>query len=115
MAGRTARWPTPARVERRTPLQTLANFVTVFGLLGLFNGVCMFLLGLLTEMGVTTETTAKWSELNDADARYLGMHVSAETADTFGLQVLASLGRRTSSAGCCRRFPARKNGSRAQG
>ena len=74
---------------RRTGLQSLGNFVTVFGLLGLFNGVCMFLLGLLTELGVTTETTAKWSELNDLTERFFGLQVTAETADTFGLQVLA--------------------------
>jgi APA family basic amino acid/polyamine antiporter len=75
--------------ERRTGFQSLANFVAVFGLLGLFNGVCMFLLGLLTELGVTNETTAKWSELNERTERFFGVHVSAETSDTFGLQVLA--------------------------
>jgi APA family basic amino acid/polyamine antiporter len=74
--------------QQRTGLQTLSNFVTVFGLLGLFNGICMFLLGLLTEIGVTNETTAKWSELNSLTEPYLGVHVSAENADTFGLQVL---------------------------
>ncbi len=78
----------PREQERRTALQSLGNFVTVFGLLGLFNGVCMFLLGLLTELGVTSETTAKWSELNVLTERFLGVHVSAETSDTFGLQVL---------------------------
>ncbi len=72
----------------RTPLQSLANFITAFGLLSLFNGVCMFLLGLLTELGVTTETLAKWHELDALTSRYLGVSVSAETADTFGLQVL---------------------------
>jgi amino acid transporter len=75
--------------DRRTGLQSLGNFVTVFGLLGLFNGVCMFLLGLLTEFGVTNETLAKWSELNSLTERFFGVHVSAETSDTFGLQVLA--------------------------
>jgi APA family basic amino acid/polyamine antiporter len=74
--------------QQRTGLQTLSNFVTVFGLLGLFNGICMFILGLLTEIGVTNETTAKWSELNALTERYLGVHVSAENSDTFGLQVL---------------------------
>ncbi len=74
--------------QRRSPLQKLANFVTVFGLLGLFNGVSMFLLGLLTEVGMTTETTAKWSELNELTERFMGVRVTAETADTFGLQVL---------------------------
>ena len=78
----------PAEAERRTPLQSLANFVTVFGLLALFNGVCMFLLGLLTELGVTTENTAKWHELDELTSRYFGLNVSAETADTFGLQLL---------------------------
>jgi hypothetical protein len=78
----------PEEQRRRTTLQTLANFVTVFGLLGLFNGVCMFILGLLTELGVTNETTAKWSELNDLTEGYLGVHVSADTSDAFGLQVL---------------------------
>jgi APA family basic amino acid/polyamine antiporter len=74
---------------RRTGLQSLSNFVTVFGLLGLFNGFCMFLLGLLTELGVTNENTAKWSELNDLTERFLGIHVNAETSDIFGLQALA--------------------------
>ena len=60
----------------------------VFGALGLFNGVCMFLLGLFTELGVTTETTAKWAELDALTTRFLGVGVTAETADTFGLQVL---------------------------
>jgi basic amino acid/polyamine antiporter, APA family len=74
--------------RRRTPLRAVANFVLVFGALGLFNGVCMFLLGLLTELGVTTETTAKWAELDALTTRFLGVGVTAETADTFGLQVL---------------------------
>jgi basic amino acid/polyamine antiporter, APA family len=78
----------PAETQSRTALQSLANFVTVFGLLALFNGVCMFLLGLLTELGVTNENTAKWHELDELMSRYFGLNVSAETADTFGLQLL---------------------------
>jgi basic amino acid/polyamine antiporter, APA family len=76
--------------SRRSAMQSFANFVTVFGLLGLFNGVCMFLLGLLTELGVTNETTAKWSELNEITESLFGMHVNAESSDTFGLQVLVA-------------------------
>jgi APA family basic amino acid/polyamine antiporter len=79
----------PQEHSRRSGLQSLSNFVTVFGLLGLFNGLCIFLLGLLTELGVTNETTAKWSELNDLTERFLGLHVTAESSDTFGLQALA--------------------------
>jgi basic amino acid/polyamine antiporter, APA family len=74
--------------KARTALQSLANFVTAFGLLALFNGLCMFLLGLQTELGLTTETLAKWHELDALTSRYLGVRVSAETADTFGLQLL---------------------------
>jgi hypothetical protein len=44
----------------------------------------MFLLGLMTEIGLTNETLAKWSELADLT----GLNITAETADTFGLQVL---------------------------
>lgn len=73
---------------RRTPLQRVANFVTVFGLLALFNGTCMFVLGLMTELGITTENLAKWHELDELTSRYLGFHVSAETADQFGLTML---------------------------
>ena len=85
----TARWPTTESRSDAPELQTLGNFVTVFGLLALFNGVCVFLLGLLTELGVTNETTAKWSELNDLTERFLGLQVTAESSDIFGLQVLA--------------------------
>ena len=74
----------PEERRRRTPLQTVANFVLVFGALGLFNGVCMFLLGLMTEIGLTNETTTKWSEL----AEFTGLDVTAANADTFGLQLL---------------------------
>jgi APA family basic amino acid/polyamine antiporter len=76
--------------RRRTSSQAVANFVLVFGALGLFNGVCMFALGLLTELGVTTEATAKWAELDGLTTRLLGVAVTAETADTFGLQVLGA-------------------------
>ena len=67
-----------AEVSRRTPLQMVANFVTVFGLLLIFNAACIFILGLMTEVGLTNETTAKWAEIN----------VTAEEADAFGLQLL---------------------------
>ena len=75
--------------RRRTPLQAVANFVVAFGALGLFNGMCMLLLGLLTELGVTTEATAKWAELDALTTHFLGVHVTVGTADTFGLQALS--------------------------
>lgn len=62
----------------RTPMQSLANFITTFGLLLIFNAACIAVLGFMTELGITNETTAKWSEIN----------VTAEEADAFGLRFL---------------------------
>jgi APA family basic amino acid/polyamine antiporter len=60
---------------RRSGFQSLANFVTVAGGLGVFNGFFMTLLAYLTEWGVTNENTAKWHEIGwtpeQADARGL--------------------------------------------
>jgi APA family basic amino acid/polyamine antiporter len=67
----------------RTPMQALANFITVFGLLLIFNAACIALLGFMTELGITNETTAKWAELES-----LGLHVTAEDADSFGIRFL---------------------------
>ncbi len=66
--------------RRRTAGQHVANFVSTFGALGIFNGICIALLGFMTQIGLTNETTAKWSEIG----------VTAEQADTFGLQVLGA-------------------------
>jgi len=63
----------------RTPLQSIANFVTTLGLLLIFNAACIATLGYMTELGMTNETTARWSEIG----------VSAEQADAFGLRFLA--------------------------
>jgi APA family basic amino acid/polyamine antiporter len=69
-----------AEAKRRTGGQHLANFITTFGALAIFNGICITLLGFMTQAGITTETTAKWHEIG----------VTAEQADTFGLQVLGA-------------------------
>ena len=60
-------------------MQSLANFVTTFGLLLIFNAACIAVLGYMTEFGITNETTAKWAEIG----------VTAEQADSFGLRFLA--------------------------
>ena len=49
------------------------------GVLAVFNFACIALLGLMTEIGLTTETIAKWHEIG----------VTAEEADAFGLKWLA--------------------------
>ena len=48
-----------------------------------FNAACIAILGYFTECGITNETTAKWSELES-----LGLHVTADEADSFGLRFL---------------------------
>ena len=66
--------------ERRTrpAAESFGNLVTMLGALTLFNGFFMTLLGYMTEFGITTEATAKWSEIG----------VTAESSDTLGLMVL---------------------------
>jgi APA family basic amino acid/polyamine antiporter len=72
-----------AESNQRTPMQALANFITVFGLLLIFNAACVALLGFLTQLGVTNETTARWAELET-----LGLQVTPEEADSFGIRFL---------------------------
>jgi APA family basic amino acid/polyamine antiporter len=73
--------PLADEVEQRSrpAFESFGNFVTMLGMLTLFNGFFMTLLGYMTEFGITTETTAKWQEIG----------VTPEGADTLGLQVLA--------------------------
>lgn len=73
-----------AEARARTPMQSLANFINTAGLLLIFNAACIAILGYMTEFGITNETTAKWSELSS-----LGLSVTADQADTFGLKFLA--------------------------
>jgi amino acid transporter len=63
-----------AEASGRAPLQKLANFITVFGLLLIFNAACITVLAVLMPA-----STAKWTEIN----------VTAAEADTFGLKLLA--------------------------
>ena len=69
-----------AEAARRTGGQHLANFLTMFGALTLFNGAAMTILAYMTEFGITTEATAKWHEIG----------VTPEQADTVGLYILGA-------------------------
>jgi basic amino acid/polyamine antiporter, APA family len=69
-----------AEAARRTGAQHFANFVTVFGALTLFNGIAMTILAYMTVFGITTETTAKWHEIN----------VTPEQADVVGFYILGT-------------------------
>ena len=73
----------------RTGGEAFANFLKIAGYLLLFNGGAITLLALLTEWGVTTEALARWSEL-DALISRVGMRVTPEIADRFGLTILGA-------------------------
>src|SRR6476660_7669735 len=76
-----------AEAARRTGVENLANLLKVAGCILLFNGFCITLLAFLTIWGVTTEVQAKWAEF-DGVLSYVGMHISPEIADAFGLKIL---------------------------
>lgn len=76
-----------AEAARRSGTENLANFLTMAGYMVIFNGFCITLLGYLTQFGVTTETLAKWSDL-DANLSRIGLHINPEIADRFGLTIL---------------------------
>jgi APA family basic amino acid/polyamine antiporter len=84
-----------AEATRRGTVEGVGNFVTVIGALGLFNGFAMTILGFMTQLGVTTETTAKWHEIG----------VTPGQSDVVGLSVLGIglvlfvVGRLVSKAG----------------
>jgi APA family basic amino acid/polyamine antiporter len=62
------------------PVRTrVGNFVTMAGGVIALNGFFMTLLGLMTEMGITTEELAKWHEIR----------VTPHQADTIGLLIVA--------------------------
>ncbi len=81
--------PLVDRQERagRSAVEGFGNFVTMVGALGMFNGFFMTVLGYMTVLGVTTEITAKWHELDDL-LTYINLGVSAESADRLGLQLV---------------------------
>jgi len=84
----------PAEQRARPPLEAAGNFVTMLGALATFNGVFVSILGFMTTFGMTSETTAKWHEIN----------VTPESADMLGLTVLGiglvllAIGRLTTKA-----------------
>jgi hypothetical protein len=73
----------------RTGGEAFANTLKIAGYLLLFNGAAITLLALLTEWNVTNETLARWSELDALTSR-VGIRVTPEIADAFGLNILAT-------------------------
>jgi uncharacterized membrane protein len=78
-----------AEAAARSTGENVANFLKMAGYMLMFNGFCITLLGILTELNITKAEIAKWHELDEVLATYFGMHISPEIADTFGLKILA--------------------------
>jgi hypothetical protein len=72
----------------RTAVEGFGNLLKITGYLLLFNGGAITLLAYLTEWGVTNEDLAKWHELDGLISR-VGLHVTPEIADRFGLTIVA--------------------------
>jgi uncharacterized membrane protein YbhN (UPF0104 family) len=77
----------PREAAARSTGEGLANTLKMAGYLLLFNGAAITLLALLTEWNITTEALARWSELDALTSR-VGVPVTPEIADQFGLTIL---------------------------
>ena len=78
----------PREAASRSAVEGFGNTLKIAGYLLLFNGAAITLLALLTEWGVTTEMLARWSELDALTSR-IGIRVTPEIADRFGLTIMA--------------------------
>ncbi len=75
-----------AETASRTAVEGLANGLTMLGYMVTFNGFAITLLAYLTEFGVTSIESARWEEL-DGVLRHIGLSVTPEIADRFGLTI----------------------------
>jgi len=72
----------PEVESKKSSSDRTADFLTMWGGLGLFNGFWILLVGLMTVLGITGETTAKWHEV----------HVGPMTAVIAGVVILVVSG-----------------------
>ncbi|MEO8359127.1 MAG: amino acid permease [Vicinamibacteria bacterium] len=72
----------PALEGKKTSSEKSSDFLMMWGGLGLFNGFWILLVGLMTVLGITGETTAKWHEI----------HTDAMTAVVVGAVALVVSG-----------------------
>jgi APA family basic amino acid/polyamine antiporter len=79
-----------AEAAARSSLESVSNFLKIAGYMMMFNGACLAVLGVLTEVGVLKAELARWHELDERLNYYLGLHISPEIADVFGLKILAA-------------------------
>ena len=69
----------PEEQRARTTMTAAADSAAMLGAVMLFNGFCVAALAYMTQLGITTETTAKWEEVN----------FSPDRADDLGLLLMA--------------------------
>jgi basic amino acid/polyamine antiporter, APA family len=83
--------PLANRAEQaaRSAAESGGNFITLLGALLLFNAFFVTILGFMTVLGITSETSAKWHEL-DVLLQRIGLGVTPESADRLGLQMLGA-------------------------
>ena len=78
----------PREAAARSAGESFGNTLKISGYLLLFNGMAILVLALLTEWNVTNETLARWHELDALTSR-VGIRVTPEIADRFGLNIIA--------------------------
>ena len=76
-----------AETAARSSVENGGNFVTMLGALIMFNAFFITILGFMTVLGITSETSAKWHEL-DVLLQGIGLGVTPESADRLGLTML---------------------------
>jgi len=77
-----------AESAARSGGESLGNFLKMSGYMLMFNGFCIALLGVLTQIGVTKEDLVRWHEVDSMLSNWFGLHISPDIADTFGLTIL---------------------------
>ena len=80
---RRRRNPAPRARAALAPMRRLAEVVRVSGVLLIGNALWLTILGALTQAGITTEATAKWSALAG-----IGVQVQPEQPVVFGARAL---------------------------
>jgi hypothetical protein len=71
------------RIPPRTPMRSLADVIQAAGLVLIVTALWLTILGFLTEFGITSETTAHWSDL-----AAIGFQVTAGQPSAFGARCL---------------------------
>ena len=74
----------------RSTAESFGNFLKMSGYMLMFNGGCIALLGKFTEWGAAKAELVKWDELDALLTRLVGLNISPEIADAFGLKIFAA-------------------------